>query len=83
MGTPSSVRIIQDFDLELKVLDISYCAIGDTVEGLADRNGHGRKVVGEGESVSWEGARAKGKGRECKLTKIIFLHSDLLKLCLN
>ena len=25
----------------------------------------------------------KGKGRECKLTKNMFLYSDLLKLCLK
>ena len=43
---------------------------GATVEGLADRNGHRRKVVGEGKSVSWGGARTKGKGCECELTKI-------------
>ena len=62
MGTPSSERIIQDFDMELKVLEIVYRANGAAVEGLADRNGHRKKVVGEGESVSWGGARNKGKG---------------------
>ena len=36
---------------------------------MADRNGHRLKVVGEGKSVSWGGARNKGKGRECKTTK--------------
>ena len=56
---------------------------GAAVEGLADRNVHRQKVVGEGKSVSWGGARTKGKGRECKLTKKMFLHSDLLKLCLK
>ena len=54
-----------------------------SVEGLADRNGHRRLVVGEGKSVSWGGARFKGKGRECELTKKMFFHSDLLKLCLK
>ena len=83
MGTPSLARIIQDVDLALMALEIVYRANGDTVEGLADSNGHRRKVVGEGKSVSWEGARTKGKGRECKLTKKMFLHSDLLKLCLK
>ena len=83
MGTPSSERIILDVDLELKVLEIVYCANGDAVEGLADRNVHRRKVVGEGESVSWGGAQTKVKGCECELTKNIFLHSDLLKLCLK
>ena len=83
MGTPSSARIIEDIDLELKSLEIFYRANGAAVEGLAYRNGHRRKVVGEGESVSWGGAHTKGKGRECKLTKKIFFHSDLLKLCLK
>ena len=83
MGTPSSERIIQDVDLSLKALEIVYRANGAVVEGLADRNGHKRKVVGEGKSVSWGFARTKGKGRECKLTKKMFLHSDMLKLCLN
>ena len=40
-------------------------------------------MVGEGKSVSWGGALTKGKGRECELTKNMFLHSDLLKLCLK
>ena len=83
MGTPSSARIIQDVDLALKALEIVYHANGDAVEELADRNGHRRKVVGKGESVSWGGARTKGKGCECQLTKNMFLHSDLLKLCLK
>ena len=48
MGTPSLARIIQYFDLLLKALEIFYRANGDVVEGLADRNGHIRKVVGEG-----------------------------------
>ena len=52
-GTPSSARIIQDVNLELKALEIFYRENGAAVEGLADRNGHIRKVVGEGESVSW------------------------------
>ena len=69
MGTPSLARIIQDFDLALKALEIVYRANGDAVEGLADRNGHRRKVVGEGKSVSWGGERTKSKGRECKITK--------------
>ena len=43
---------------------------GAVVEGLADRDGNRWKVVGEGESVSWGGARTKVKGRECELTKI-------------
>ena len=83
MGTPSSARIIEDVDLALKALEIVYLANGASVEGLADRNGHRMKVVGEGESVSWGGARFKGKGRECELTKKMFFHSDLLKFCLR
>ena len=43
MGTPSSVRIIEDVDLALKVLEIVYPGNGAAVEGLADRNGHIRK----------------------------------------
>ena len=46
----------------LKALEIVYLANRASVEGLADRNGHRRKVVGEGKSVSWGGARFKGKG---------------------
>ena len=83
MGTPSLARIIQDVDLASKALEIVYHANGAVVEGLADRNGHRRKVVGEGKSVSWGGARTKGKGRKCEITKNMFLHSDLLKLCLK
>ena len=67
----------------MKALEIVYLKNGDAVEGLADRNVHRLKVVGEGESVSWGDARTKGEGRECKLTKNMFLQSDLLKLCLK
>ena len=83
MGTPSSTRIIRYVDLALKALEIVYRENGAAVEGVADRNGHRRKVVGEGKSVSWGGALNKGKGRECELAKKIFLHSDMLKLCLK
>ena len=83
LGTPSSAQIIEDVDLAWKALEIVYLANGAAVEGLADRNGHIRKVVGEGESVSWGGERTKGKGRKCELTKKMFLHSDLLKLCVK
>ena len=83
MGTPSLARIIQDVDLTLKALEMVYSANVAAVEGLTDRNGHIRKVVGEGGSFSWGGARTKGKGSECELTKNMFLHSDLLKLCLK
>ena len=83
MGTPSSARIIEGVDLALKSLEIVYRVNGDAVEGLADRNGHICKEVGEGESVSWGGARTKVEGRECKLTKNMFFCSDLLQLCLK
>ena len=83
MGTPSLAQIIQDVDLALKALEIVYLENGAAVEGINDRNGHRRKVVGEGKIVSWGGARTKGKGRECKFAKTMFLHSDLLKLCLK
>ena len=63
MGTPFSALIIQDVDLALKASEIVYLENGAAVEGLADRNGRRRKVVGEGKSVSWGGARTKGKGR--------------------
>ena len=44
--------MIQEIDLELKALEIVYHANGDAVEGLADRNGHRRKDVGEGKRIS-------------------------------
>ena len=65
------------------MLEIFYRANGDAVEGLADRNENRRKVVGEGKIISWGGARTKGKGCECEITKKMFLHSDLSKLCLK
>ena len=82
MGTPSSARIVEDVDMALKALEIVYHAHGAAVEGMADRNGHRRKVVGKGESISWGGARTKSKGCECKITKNMFLCIDLLNLCL-
>ena len=83
MGTPSSARIIQDINLALKVLEIFYRKNGDVVQVMDDSNGHRCKVVGEEKSVSWGGARTIGKGSECKLTKNMFLQSDLLKFCLK
>ena len=83
MGTPSSVRIMKDVDMALKALEIVYHANGAAVEGLPDRNGHRCKEVGEGKSVSLGGARTKGEGCECELTKNVFFHSDLLKLWHN
>ena len=81
MGTPSSARMIEDVDLALKTLEMVYRKNGAAVEGLLDRNGHISKEVGEGGSVSCGGAQTKCEGRECKLTKNMFFHSDLLKLC--
>ena len=81
MGTPSSARIIQDVDLALKTLEIVYRSNGAAVEGLADRSGHRRNLVGKGKRVSCGGARTKGEGCECELTKKMFFHSNLLKLC--
>ena len=83
MGTPYLAQIIEDVDLALKALEIFYLAHVASVEVLSYRNGHRQKVVGEGEIVSWIGARTKVKERECKLTKNMFLHSDLLKFCLK
>ena len=40
-------------------------------------------VLGEVKSVSWGGARTKGEVHKCEFTKNMFLHSDLLKLCLK
>ena len=44
MREPSTARIIGDVDLALKTLEIVYRENGSTVEGVADRNGHRRKV---------------------------------------
>ena len=78
-----SGRIIEDVDLALKALEMVYCTNGAAVEGLDDRNGHRLKVVGEGESSIWGDAWTKGKMNECEITTYMFLHSDLLKLCLK
>ena len=80
MGIPSLSRIIKDFDLVLKVLEIVLCANGASVEVLYNRNGHRLKLLGEGKSVIWGGARTKVEGQECKIIKNMFLHSDQLKL---
>ena len=82
METPCSARIIQDVDLALKALEIVYRENGAAVEGLADINGHRRKVVVKGKSVICGGARTKGEGCECELAKKMLFHSDVLKLCL-
>ena len=81
--TLSSYRIIQDVDLMLKALVIFYHENGAAVERLGDRNGHRSKEVGEGGSVGWGGTRTKGEGRECELTKNMFLHNYLLQFFLG
>ena len=74
--THSPARIIQDVDLALKALEVVYRENGAAVEGLADRNGHRRKVVCKGERVRCGGARTKCEGRECELAKKMLFHSD-------
>ena len=64
MRTPCLTRIIQDVDMALKALEMVYRANGAAVEGLTDRSGHRRNLVGKGKSVSCGGARTKGEGRE-------------------
>ena len=54
-NTPSSVSIIQDVDLALKLLEIVFRTNGAAVEGPDDRNLQRRKVLDEGESSSWGG----------------------------
>ena len=53
----------------LKALEIFYQENGAAVEGVADRNGHRKKEAGKAKIVSWGGARTKGEGCECELTK--------------
>ena len=62
MGTPSSARVIEDVYLALKALEIVYPTNGAAVEGLDDRNGHIRKVAGEGKLSVGEvhGPRVRG-----------------------
>ena len=76
-------RIIEDVDLALKVLEIFCLVNGATVEGISDRNGHIRKLLGEGRRFSWGCSRTKGKGLECEIAKKMFLQSYLLNLCLK
>ena len=65
MGTTSSERIIEDVDLTLNELETLCCENEEAIEELDDRNVHKWEVVSVGESVSWEGAQTRGKGREC------------------
>ena len=52
MESISSARIIQDVDLALKALNIDYPIYWASDEGIDDRNGSRRKVIGLGKSVS-------------------------------
>ena len=52
MGAPSSARMVQDADLELKALEMVYHANSAAVEGLVDRNGYRRKEGGKGKLFS-------------------------------
>ena len=82
MGTPSSTRIIKYVNLALKSLEIVYRENGASIEGLADINGHRRRVVGKGGIVRCGGAKTKGEVRECELAKKMLLHCYLSKLCI-
>ena len=64
VGTPFPARILEYVGIVLEDLEIVLHANGAAVEGIADRNGHIRKEVGEGKSVSWGGAQTKGEGLE-------------------
>ena len=70
MGTPYLARIIQDVNLALKALEIVYPSNGAAVEGLADMNGHRRKVVGEGEVSVGEVHGPKVRGASANLPKV-------------
>ena len=65
IGTASSARIIQDVDLALKALEIVYRDNGAEVEGIADINGHRRKMVGIRKSFRCGGSTTKSEGCEC------------------
>ena len=70
MGTPSLAGIIQHVDLALKALEIVYRANGSAVEGLVDRNGHRRKVLGEGKLSVGELHGPKVRGASANSPKI-------------
>ena len=83
MGTPSSERIIQDVNLALKASEFVYHVNGTrSWEGLADRNRHEPKAVGEGGNFqlgSLHGPKGKGRGAIANSTKNMFSRSDQLK----
>ena len=62
MGTPSSSRIIKKNYMELKALEIVYRKNGSAVDGMADRNVHRQKVVGEGKKSVGEVHGPKVRG---------------------
>ena len=68
-------------DIALEALEIIFRVNSAAVEGLSYISGHIRNLVGKGKRVSCGGARTKGEGRECELTKKMFFHSNFLKLC--
>ena len=74
MGKPFSVKMIKYVDPALKALETVYFTNGTAVYGLAYI-----KEVGKGKSVSWGGVQTKGEGRDCKITKKMFFHNDLLQ----
>ena len=69
-----SQKIVGWLDIaKSQALEIVYCAHGAAVEG----------VVVKVKVVSWGVAQTKGEVRGCKLTKNMFLCSNVLKLCLK
>ena len=76
--TPYSSSVIVYFDRALEALEIVFYVNGAAVEGMADRNCHKMKEIGEGESVSWGSAQTKREGCECELTKNMFLYRKKL-----
>ena len=57
-------------------MEIVFYVNDAAVEGILDRYGHKKKEVGEEKSFSRGGARTKGEGHKCELTKCIFFSSD-------
>ena len=67
---------ILGFPVKLSAIIAKYQALEIVYRAHA---GDAEQVVGEGESVSWGGARTKGEVHKRKLTNNMFLHSDCLK----
>ena len=72
MVTPPLARIIQYVDLALKAFEIVYRANGASFYGLADMNGHRRKVLGEGKVSVVEVHGQKVSGASANSPKIFF-----------